>query len=157
MKVYSDTLTRDRLARIAEGMGVRLYEYSEGPTRSRGKFAGKAEHKFLLRPVTDEFRSAKRDAYCKAGVRRIWAVSWAGHYVFMRALLDIDPDASIVTSVSQYHGSLDFAASAFATRRRNVGSMMEPQSYGDAQSIAHVPWESEDDLCDLARRVGCHV
>jgi hypothetical protein len=153
MHIYSSKLEWQDFESIAQAMGVELYNPTHHGESSRGKFAGQAHVSFLLRPRTDLYRAAKVDPYCKAGVRRVWAVSWAGHYVFMRAVLDADPEATIRTSFATYHGSLDFAASAFATGSRNVGPMMEPEQYRNAQAPRHAVWHDETDLVAFAGNV----
>jgi hypothetical protein len=150
MKVYSAKLDWQDYESIAQSMGVTLYDSRHLGERTRGKYAGKVGVSFLLRPVTDDYRSAKIDPYVKTGVRRIWAVSWAGHYVFMRALLERDPEAAIVTGTAKYDGLAGFDNWAYMTGAMNVGSMVSPQEYRDAQATDHVHWETEDDLRTLA-------
>lgn len=155
MKVYSDKLTMQDLDSIADDMGIMIYDANESATpRVRGKFKGKCELGFLLRPVTDDYRRARNDPYTKSGIRRIWAVSWAGHYVFMRAVFNVDPQASIVTSVQEYHGEDDFSRLAFGTGERNVGSLAAPQSFEEQQDKGHVEWFTEANLIQLASTVG---
>lgn len=151
MRIYS-TLDRHELERIAARMDCQLYEYDDIRQPSRGRFAGHAHAaKCLLRPLGDTFRLAREDDYCKAGVRRVWAVSWAGHYVFMRAIFERDPEAVIVTAMAEWRGLEDFENRAWGTAHRNIGSMMAPQSYRDAQAPDHAPWGGLEDLRDRAR------
>lgn len=158
MKVYSNKLDWSDFDQIATSLDMKLWDADTGPIKSRGRFAGKREVRFLLRPTADTYRSAKPDTYCKAGVRRIWAVSWAGHYVFMRAVLEADHGAGIVTSRATYIGLRDFDVFAWRTGEDNIGSLAEPLTYNSmlAQAPDHAGWSDEEDLIAQARAVLVH-
>lgn len=149
MRIYCTTEADAAMLRIARQMGLQLHEYDDIRQPSRGKFAGHERAvKLLLRPRTGEadaelYRSARHG-------RRLWAASWAGHYVFMRAVLEIDEGAIIHTSHATYHGLEDFDSLAIDTASKNVGSMVAPLAYRDAQAPGHADWQWEDDLANLA-------
>lgn len=149
MRIYCTTAADRELSGIARQMGLMLHEYDDVRQPSRGRFAGhESAVKLLLRPRTGDpdaelFRSGRHG-------RRIWAASWAGHYVFMRAVFTIDPDAIIHTSHAEYRGIRDFLAKAPDTAQRNVGSIVNPQWYDEAQAPGHILWYSLDDLELLA-------
>ena len=153
MQLFSSKLSRDNLDSIADAMGIQVYNYRDGERRNRGKYAGKVCHRFTLRPSSffhDTSENFKRP--------RAWAVSWAGHYVFMKAIYLLDPDAVIKTGLGivtgmgnmQYQGAIDFAVYANMTAHHNIGSMIEPIEYKDSQHRDHVPWNDEQDLDRMA-------
>lgn len=134
MYLYSHTLTRADIERIADANGISLYNVRDdldAPRRPRVAF--------VLRPLTDTFR-ATREADTKSGRRRIWAVCWHGHYAFMRDVFEADPAAEIRSSMARYRGRDEFFALAELSGDRNVGSMAAPARYGSAC------------LCDAATR-----
>lgn len=150
MRIYCTHEADIAMSGIARQMGLMLHEWDDIRQPSRGRFAGhESAAKLLLRPRTGSpdaelFRSGRHDG------RRIWAASWAGHYVFMRAVFTIDPDAIIHTSHAEYRGIGDFLAKAPGTAWRNVGSMIQPQSYRDAEAPGHIYWGDVEDLELLA-------
>jgi hypothetical protein len=126
MKIYSNTITKRQLEDIAEALDMTLHNADSdfyGP-RSR-RIA------LTLRPTADTYRAKSFNFGSEKG-RRIWAVSWAGHYVFMRALLDLDPTAKITSGWATYDGLIDFLAEAPETGYRNVGSIAYPLYACDA-------------------------
>jgi hypothetical protein len=118
--------------------------------RVRGKHAGKRCYKFVLRPLREggDLRNdyRKNSDYHPNGV---FAASWAGHYVFMRAVLDMDNSAVFKTSRWEWT-YLSFRTEAYISGYTNVGSMFRPMDYRDAQPVDHVHWYGEDDLIELA-------
>lgn len=149
MRIYCTTEAANAMLGIARQMGLQLHEWDNVRQPTRGKFAGhEAAVKLLLRPRAGEedadlYRASRHG-------RRLWAASWAGHYVFMRAVLEIDPDAVIHTSHATYHGLEGFDSYAIYTASRNVGSMVHPVSYREAQAPGHVDWDWEEDLASRA-------
>lgn len=95
----------------------------------------------ILRPMTgrDDYRSANSYG------RRLWACSWAGHYVFMRAVFHLDPAAKIRSAIVRYDGLDDFNENALATR----GKGFQAQAKG-AEAPDHVLYNTLDDLTTIA-------
>lgn len=132
------TLEREPLEGIAASMGLQLYDYAYS-VGMRGQFKGRHRHKFTLRPQHGSSRDARyrlvRDNPYSAGgsgERRIWAVCWHGHRDFMRAVFELDSDATFRTAVDTWDGSEDFEQRHTFSGYRNIGSQMYPQSYSDA-------------------------
>jgi hypothetical protein len=138
MKLYMEpTTTIEDLHRLAWELDVTLYQATVGTIRSRGKFAGKREFSFLLRPgKTDRFRLIRDDSYTKSGRRRIWAVCWHGHWHFMRRVFALDPSATFKTAIDTWAGLDDFLARAEHSGQRNIGSIMYPSQYREACDCA---------------------
>lgn len=135
MHLYS-TINEPELERIASSMGIQLYQFDTEPPARSGKYAGRNRYRFLLRPVTDEYRLVREDAYTRSGYRRVWAVSWRGHRDFMRAVYAIDPSATFKTAIDTWRDSADFEERHEAGGNRNIGPMMAPQAYRDAELAA---------------------
>lgn len=164
MKVYSSTIRQDDLAAIADAMGIEVYNYDPAQSftpRVRGKFKGKVCHSFVLRPKYGE------DAWRKSGFngRRTWAVSWAGHYVFMRAVFAMDEDAIITSGAEkgyatgserrnrahwgmEYRGVGDFIERAPQTGEANKGSEYAPEQYVKQEVENHFQWDSDIDVLE---------
>lgn len=141
MKLYTDRLDLPDLERIASDMGITLYGAEDRGVKARGKNKGKRELSFLLRPLTDDWRMFRlRDD--GEGMKRVWAVSWPGHYEFMRrlfgvnmvgpSLLRTDPNARLVSAIAEYDGREEFLRKAPATGAKNIGSMVNPLLYREA-------------------------
>ena len=130
------TATEEDLRVIADSMGIELYQFDTEPTTSRGKYANRNRYRFLLRPLTDQYRLVREDAYTKSGYRRVWAVSWRGHRDFMRAVFALDPNATFRTAIDTWRDSEDFENRHENSGERNIGSMMAPQAYRDAELVA---------------------
>lgn len=149
MQLFALDVSERELDHIAEAMGIQVYNYrSDGRRRVRGKFKDLVKHEFTLRPagsLNENHNDYRRPA--------MWAVSWAGHYVFMRVLLRLNPNAVIKSAMNEFHGFHDFDASAFATGRKNIGSMVQPMEYWDSQHREHIDWHTEADLMLLADQV----
>ena len=125
------------LEAVADSMGMQLYDFADNGVGQRGKYAGRARYKFVLRPLHGgspdaRYRAVRDNPYGVSGERRIWAICWHGHRDFMRAVFRLDPDATFKTSVDTWDGSDDFEARHEFSGHRNIGSMMAPQSYADA-------------------------
>lgn len=150
MRIYCTKEADNAMLRVARQMGLQLYEYDDEIRQpARGRFAGhESAVKLLLRPRTGEV-DAELFRLGRDG-RRVWAASWAGHYVFMRAILAIDAAAIIVTSVAEYRGLDGFTLHANRTGDRNIGSMVRPQAYADAEAPGHVLWYDLAELDSLA-------
>lgn len=155
MKLFTNKITKDELYALGDAMGIEVGQgfgsIEDDGVRVKGKYEGKHCYRFVLRPARErgELRNdyRKNSGYHSNGV---YAVSWAGHYVFMRAVFELDPEATIKSAVSEWRNRNDFAGRAYASQDRNVGSMMYPVAYGDAQVTDHVDWYDEADLISLA-------
>lgn len=110
-------VTRDDLQSVATDTGVRLYEVDE-----RGKAV-----KFTLRPEGETYRLINA-----VSGRRINAVCFHGHYLFMKKLFDRCPDARIKSTMADYRGWEEFRDKAGHAAYRNVGSQRFPVLYADA-------------------------
>lgn len=131
MLLYSDIIMDAQLDDIAEDMGITLHD------RHHFHGARARRTKFLLRPgVSDNYRLVRETPYTKSGTRRVWAISWRGHYMFMDAVFALDPNAKIKTALATYNGFVDFLNKAPATGFTNIGSQMYPQNYRDAEASA---------------------
>lgn len=160
MKLYTKHLTESDLIPLAHAMGLTFGQSSySGPQidddglRVKGRFTGKRCYKFVLRPMYE--RGELRNDYRRNSQHHpngTFAASWAGHYVFMRAVLDMDNSAVIISGrdVAAEWTYLSFAREAWESGGTNVGSMMNPYWYMEAQSPDHVAWEDEADLIELA-------
>jgi hypothetical protein len=139
MKIYTK-LSLGALEAIAGDMGITLYSVSDEGRRTRGKHAGQNFYSLTLRPVTDKYRLVRADPYAKKGYRKVWAVSWQGHWDFMENLFRMDEGAFIQTAIAKYDGLEGFYREAPQTGERNIGSMMEPDPYrtADAESYGLV-------------------
>jgi hypothetical protein len=127
------TVNEADLERIASSMSIDLYEFDSEPPVSRGKYADRNRYRFLLRPIGETYRLVREDPYTKNGYRRVWAVSWRGHRDFMRAVYALDPNATFRTAIDTWRDSDDFENRHAASGERNIGSMVAPQSYRDAE------------------------
>jgi len=127
------TTTEAALRNIASAMDIELYEFDSEPPVSRGKYADRNRFKFLLRPIGETYRLIREDSYTRSGYRRVWAVSWRGHRDFMRAVYALDPNATFRTAIDTWRDSEDFENRHEASGFRNIGSMISPQSYRDAE------------------------
>lgn len=155
MKLYT-TLHADELQKIERTMGIDLYQFDFEGERIRGKYRGKLVYNFLLRPKAghERWRAGRYNPWRKVpGIKRIWAISWAGHYVFMRAVMLLDPDAVFKTAITTWAGADDFDNRAFDTRHINTGSIAFPWPAEDAEAPDHIEWADENDLRTLAREV----
>lgn len=147
MHIYSNTLTRDDLLAVADEVPVKLY----GPNLSTlGDFHGTRARRISvsLRPVTDgeRWRKVKVDQFT-GRERRIYAVSWHGHYVFMRALLELDPNMRMKSAVWKFAGRDDFDSRVWSTAFINWGSQFMPQY---AYEMTNDPMDNHE----LAREAG---
>lgn len=104
MKAYG--ITRTELEAIATDLGITLIEVGDVSGTKRDPRPGTS---FMLRPLTDTYRKFSRDG------RRIWAVTWQGHYDFMDRLFFAAPDAKLTSTLATYNGREDFHAKARAT------------------------------------------
>lgn len=128
MFIYSDTITRADLDAIATHLGMVLYNADKDFSGARARRISTT-----IRPAhaidhpLDIFR-AKRHG------RRIWAISWAGHYAFMSAVFALDPDARIKSALDHWRGQQDFHERAPDSGTRNVGSIAAPVAYSAAEA-----------------------
>jgi hypothetical protein len=135
VQLFSDTLTREWLEATAGLMGLQLHEFDELEPHKRGAQKGKRRFKFLLRPISGHPEGEKRRLVRESFYgrpRRVWAVSWQGHWDFMVACFRMDESAQIRTSLATYDGMHGFYQNAPATGDRNIGSMMMPLAYREA-------------------------
>lgn len=138
MQIQSHTLCMSDYERIARDVGVRLYnEQEQGFTR-----AGARKVTLTLRTEyaakDARYRKCSRDRK-KDGTRRTvpGLVCYHGHYAFMDAVMDADPNAKIITGYygsekTIYDGRDSFHAQAGDYGTVNIGSMMEPQTLASA-------------------------
>jgi hypothetical protein len=96
MRAY-EPITTATLNTIAADMGIRV----EGTAQS-----------FVLRPLSgsDEWRKIAPHSG-----RRVNAISWDGHYVFMERVLNVWPTGRIKSCLADYQGLADFKAKAPGT------------------------------------------
>lgn len=130
------TLTRSEVEHIAHEMGLQLYNVREYGEMKRGAWKGRNRFAFVLRPQHnnqgERWRLVKSDPYSPKGTRRIWAISWAGHFEFMAQVYDLDECAHFKSALSEYFDKEHFFRTAPSTGSRNIGSMVCPLSYEDA-------------------------
>ena len=134
MKLFSTTLDVNDLTEIGDSLGIDLHEVTDEGVRQRGKNKGHRCIRFTLRPQKNaegEKRRLVRLSY-EGKTRRVWAVSWQGHYDFMERLFTNDPMARLETSIATYDGMVGFKLEAPLTTDKNIGSIMQPLYYGDA-------------------------
>lgn len=95
-------VTLEQCARIAKAMNCELYNSGTYDMETVQR-SGKRMLKFTLRPLSgmNTYRS-KSLGYGYSKERKIWAVDWQGHYVFMRAVFYLDPNARITTRRADY-------------------------------------------------------
>lgn len=155
-------MSRPQLEMVADRMGIQLYNYDKADVPRKYRAEGRIGHKFVLRPNG-------REAYQRGGngrrghmqKNRVWAVSWAGHYVFMRATLLLDNDAVYKTAIgivtgdvkpTIYAGLNEFDIVASITGESDIGSQMDPMPYQESQAAGHVEWDTENDLRKLSEQ-----
>ena len=126
--IIRSAVTLEMCKRIADRMDCELYNSGTYDMETVISRPYRIKLQFTLRPKSgsDTYRS-----YDPISGRRIWAVDWQGHYVFMRAVLEIDPSARITTSRANYQGRDDFLDRAINTSFDNVGSQMYPVYAGE--------------------------
>lgn len=94
--IARDGISTETLQRVADEMGVQLV----GDQRN-----------FVLRPLAghEEWRKLSRG-------RRVNAVTWDAHYVFMEKVLRQHPNGRITSCLADYRGLTDFYRKADSTR-----------------------------------------
>ena len=107
MLLYSQTLSRSDLEHIADSMPVVLFDTDDDFTGERRR-----RIRLNLRPTPkgtdgDRWRKVKVDQFSERE-RRAWALSWHGFYVFMAAVLELDPEAEFKTALAHWKGREDF-------------------------------------------------
>lgn len=144
MRLYADPslVTKDALDKIASGLSMQVYDYDFGGVRTRGKYAGKAMHKFVIRPndmsgakpQDQRFRLIRDNPYATSGNgrRAAWAICWHGHWFFIREVMRLDPNAIFKTGVDIWDGLDDFLVRAEGSGMRDIGSPMSPLFYNKA-------------------------
>ena len=137
MKLFTHNLTVRDLENFAEEMGIQIYNVTDEGVRERGKYKDMRVIRFVLRPLhnsDDTYRLIRDNPYAKSGSgkRRVWAISWQGHWDFMVKVFNHDPFARIESAIATYDGEMGFYQNAPETAYRNIGSMMYPQYYGEA-------------------------
>lgn len=79
---------------------------------------------------TLETRDAwKHGSRTAASGRHMRKASWEAHRDVMKALFDVDADATIRTALATYRGKADFERHFPATAHKNIGSIMEPVTF----------------------------
>jgi hypothetical protein len=76
-------------------------------------------------------RSKEHGARTSASGRHGPYASWEAHRDFMLALYDLAPGAWIDSKMASYHGVEGFRENFPETRYHQVGSMMQPVSFGE--------------------------
>lgn len=127
------TATESQVRAIAKTMDIELYQFDSTPPALQGKYAGRNRFKFLLRPTGERYRLVRENPYTKTGYRRVWAVSWRGHRDYMRAVYALDSNATFRTAIDTWRDAEDFEARHVDSGYRNIGSVMVPQYYRDAE------------------------
>jgi hypothetical protein len=67
---------------------------------------------FVLRPISGSDAWRK---FAPHSGRRVNAVSWEGHYIFMERVFNVWPKGRIKSCLADYHGLLDFKTKAPGT------------------------------------------
>jgi len=95
MRAY-EPITTATLREIAADMGIEI----KGDAQS-----------FVLRPVSgsDQWRKIGHQG------RRVNAISWEGHYVFLERVFNVWPQGRIKSCLADYQGLADFRAKAPGT------------------------------------------
>jgi hypothetical protein len=90
-------ITSKTLHDVARDMGIRV----EGDAQS-----------FVLRPISgsDQWRK-----FAPHSGRRVNAISWDGHYVFMERVFNVWPEGRIKSCLADYRGLADFKRKAPGT------------------------------------------
>lgn len=79
---------------------------------------------------TLETRDAwKHGSRTSASGRHMRKASWEAHRDVLKALFELDPEATIRTALATYRGKADFEHQFPATAHKNVGSIMEPRTF----------------------------
>lgn len=105
MKVYG--VRHATLEGIARDMGITLYEVGNIPATQRSP----SGISFMLRPGNnEEFRKISMSG------RRVFAVTWVAHYVFMQRMFNENPEAKLTSTLATYNGQDEFFAKAGGTR-----------------------------------------
>ena len=149
MLLYSQTLTRDDLERVANAMPVVLFDTDHDFTGERRR-----RIKLNIRPTAkgtegDIWRKVKVDQF-SGRERRAWAVSWHGFYVFMAAILELDPEAEFKTALAHWKGRDDFHDRAPMTAGTNWGSLYMPQYAGEMADYTPTVGEMRSLACEIA-------
>lgn len=146
MQLYSSTITREQLDQLADALGLQLYNADDdfsGARRRRIKLTIRPLHG----PRGESMRATRHG-------RRLWAVSWDGHYAFMRAALALDGAAEFKTALAHWRGLEDFEDRAPMSGNLNVGSHFEPEDMRDACVIGP---RSIVELTDMAIHAAARV
>jgi hypothetical protein len=142
MLIYSNKLTRSDLDAIAEHMHITLFDTDP-------EFGGARRRRIRvsLRPGdSSSERWRKVNERFDGSRRRVFAISWDGHYVFFSALLALDPDAEIKSVVAHWKGREDFHDRAPETGDRNWGAPINPVA---ARHMSHEALDESE-----LRRIG---
>ena len=121
MKLYG--ITEDQLIDAIAKVSHDSYE--------RNLTANIVRHKTYLQWTLRVQDSRGPGAHRAASGRRTCSACWHAHFDVMQAIFLLNPDAKIVTAMARYDGIEDFLAKYRATGDWQVGSRMQPASYGD--------------------------
>jgi len=130
--IHSSILTRADLNAIAAGLGMELRNGSGDSV--------------LLRPLP-----SMDETYRVIGSRnrRVWAVTWEGHYAFMAQVFERDPRASIRSTLAHWRDREHFLAEAKTPPRRHGHVTQSPMNWSpqrwaeeNAEQVASAALES---------------
>lgn len=149
MLLYSQTLSRSDLERIADRMPVSLFDTDHEWTGTNRR-----RIKVNIRPTPkgtegDKWRKVRVDQFT-GRERRNFAISWHGFYVFMAAVLELDPDAEFKTALAHWKGRDDFHNRAPETANINWGSLYMPQYAGEMADYRPDEQEMRELACEIA-------
>jgi hypothetical protein len=97
----------------------------------------------------DRWRKVKVDQFSERE-RRAWALSWHGFYVFMAAVLELDPEAEFKTALAHWKGREDFHDRAPMTANTNWGSLYMPQYAGEMADYRPTVGDMRRLACEIA-------
>jgi|SRR5579864_3257581 len=116
------TLTEKDLRKISENLNIVVQISKSWITRQK-----KNGFTFTL-----SLGSSRRFQRVGNTGRKVFAVCYHGHYDFMKAVYDKDPNARIVSSMAKYENIESFELQAPELAYRNIGSIIEPLEYSQA-------------------------
>jgi hypothetical protein len=115
MIINSQTLSRANLDDIAADLGMQLVNARSNGVLLRPGYGETMDESFRVRGPGD---------------RRVFAVTWSGHYAFMSAVFERDPCASIKSTLAHWRSAEDFYARAPMQQPDNHTS---PMNWKDAR------------------------
>jgi hypothetical protein len=101
MTIKSNVIDQAHLNQIADQMDLLIYQLA---LTAKGM-------RFVLRPRrgSNRYRRINHPALThKSHQRNLWAVCWHGFRDFMIKVYELDPNATIITTMATYHGQDHF-------------------------------------------------